>query len=316
MRIDPQRMIRLAVLIEHGSFGRAADHLGLTQPALSQSIAQIEKEVGIKLIERTSHGVEPTLYGRVLYEHAKSIDRELVQAAQHIQELAFGRKGALAIGATVGGAASLVALSLCRLQQLRAGIDIRISEETSIKALVTQLHDRSVDVLVCQRPREVDLKGTRCLPLFKATRVACVRAEHPLTGKITLKDLCTYPFVCPPEEMGLLFGFRQIFATAGLELPEVLICNSIYIAKEIVLNSDAFALFSDLSVLNERRLGSLRVADLEAPTHYWMQLIVRTEHTPTDHMKRFVRELLHLCEVLHIDTHADAQSFQHLRTPG
>ena len=113
MRIDPQRLIRLAVLIQHGSFSRAAEHLGLTQPALSQSIAQIEKEVGVKLIERTPHGVEPTLYGQVLYEHAKSIDRELALAAQHIGELAFGHKGALRIGATVGGAASFVALAVC-----------------------------------------------------------------------------------------------------------------------------------------------------------------------------------------------------------
>lgn len=313
MRIDPQRLIRLAVLIEHGSFGRAADHLGLTQPALSQSIAQIEKEVGVKLIERTSHGVEPTVYGRVLYDHAKLIDRELVQAALHIQELAFGRKGTLAIGATVGGAASLVALALCKLQGLRGGIDIRVNEEASIKTLLTQLHDRTVDMLICQRPLEVGLKGTRALPLFKAKRVACMRADHPLTGNITLKDLCTYPFVCPPEEMGSLFGFRQIFANAGLQLPEVLVSNSIYVAKEIVLNSDAFALFSDLSVLNERRLGLLKVAELDVPTHYWMQLIVRSEHTPTDQMKRFVAELLTLCKELHIDVHADAANFRHLR---
>ena len=117
MRIDPQRLIRLAVLIQHGSFSRAADHLGLTQPALSQSIAQIEKEVGVKLIERTPHGVEPTIYGQVLYEHAKSIDRELAQAAQQIQELAFGQKGALRVGAMVGGAASLSALAVCKLQK-------------------------------------------------------------------------------------------------------------------------------------------------------------------------------------------------------
>src|SRR5579883_2809561 len=315
MRIDPQRMIRLAVLIQHGSFRKAADHLGLTQPALSQSIAQIEKEVGVKLIERTPHGIEPTIYGQVLYEHAKSIDRELAQAAQHIQELAFGHRGALKIGATVGGGPMIVEKAVCRLQDSRPGIDIRINAESSIMSLLTQLHDRTIDMLICQRPQELELKGTRAFSLFRAKRVACVRAGHPLTGNVTLRDLSTYPFVSPQEEMGLLFGFRQIFATIGLDLPEVLISNSIYVAKEIVLNSDAFALFSDLSVLNERRLGLLKLIELEIPTQYWMHLILREEQAPTDLMKSFVTEILAVCKELDIDAHADAAKFLNLRCP-
>ena len=63
--------------------------------------------------------------------------------------------------------------------------------------------------------------------------------------------------------MGLVFGFRQIFSTIGIELPEILVVNSVYLAKEIVLNSDAFALLSDISVLAERRLGLLKTVELE-----------------------------------------------------
>jgi DNA-binding transcriptional LysR family regulator len=305
MRIDPQRLIRLAVLIQHGSFSRAADHLGVTQPALSQSIAQIEKEVGVKLIERTPHGIEPTIYGQVLYERAKSIDRELAQAAQQVQELAFGHRGALRVGTSVGGASSLVALAVCRLQNSRPGADTRIIEEFSIKPLLAQLHDRTVDLLICQRPDEVQLKGTRALSLLRAERKACVRAGHPLAGDISLHDLSTYPFVCPQEEMGLLFGFRQIFSTIGIQLPEVLVVNSIYVAKEIVLNSDSFGLFSDLSVLNEQRTGTLRLIDLAIQTQYWMQLILRAEQTPTELMLCFITELTAVCKDLDFAVHAD-----------
>ena len=313
MRIDPQRLIRLAVVIQHGSFSRAADHLGLTQPALSQSIAQIEKEVGVKLIERTPHGIEPTMYGQVLYEHAKSIDHELAKAAQQIQELAFGNRGALRVGATVGGASFLVALAVCKLQESRPGTDTRIIEDFSIKPLLAQLQNRTVDMLICQRPHEVELEGTRALSLFRAERVACVRADHPLTGQISLHDLSTYPFVCPQEEIGLLFGFQQIFSTIGIELPEVLVVNSVYVAKEIVLNSSSFGLFSDLSVLNEKRLGTLRLIELETPTQYWMQLIVRAGQLPTDLSASFIEELMAVCKELDIDAHADAVDFKNMR---
>jgi DNA-binding transcriptional LysR family regulator len=314
MRIDPQRIIRLAVLIEHGNFGRAADHLGLTQPALSQSIAQIEREVGAKLIERTPHGIEPTIYGQVLYQHAKSIDRELAQAAQHIQELTIGQKDALAIGATVGGASSLATMAICNLQKRPPAFDIKIINETSIKSLLAQLHDHTSDMLISQQLHELELKGTRAFSLFRARRVACVRAGHPLTGQITLKDLATFPFVCPQEETGLLLGLRQIFSTIGLDLPEVIISNSLHVSKEIVLNSDAFALFSDLSVLSERRLGLLNLIELEIPTQYWMQLTLRAEQIPTPLMKRFVAEIVAVCQKLEIDVHPDAAKFQSIRS--
>ncbi len=313
MRVDPQRLIRLAVLIRQGTFNRAASHLGLTQPALSQSIAQMEKEVGVKLIERTPHGVEPTIYGQLLYEHAKSIDRELAQAAREIQELAFGHKGAIRVGVCTGGAASLVSLAVCRLLESNPGVDIRLTEESSSKPLLAQLHERSLDMLVCQRPSEVELKGTRPLSLFQAKRAAWVREAHPLQGSFTLRELSAFPFVCPQEEIGLLFGFRQIFSAIDLDLPNILVSNSIYMAKEIVLNSDAFALFSDLSVNAEYRLGLLRQVELETPTQYWMQLILREEQLPTPLMKAFVTEIVTVCKERGIASHADAGRFGRLR---
>ncbi len=250
----------------------------------------------------------------MLYQHAKSIDRELAQAVQHIQELAFGHKGVLAIGTTVGGAASLVALAICKLQVSQPGIDIRIVEEPTIKSLLTQLHDRTVDMLVCQRPHELELKGAQAFSLFRAKRVACVRTEHPLKGEnITLQDLSAYPFVCPPEEMGMVFGFRQIFSGIGLDLPEVLVSNSIYVAKEIVLQSDAYALFSEFSVLKEHELGLMRLIELEIPTQYWMQLILRAEQAPTNLIKSFVTEMLAVCKEINIDVHSDTRKFLNLR---
>lgn len=312
MRVDPQRLIRLAVLIRQGTFNRAAQHLGLTQPALSQSIAQLEKEVGVKLIERTPHGVEPTIYGQLLYQHAKSIDRELAQAALHIQQLASGHKGAIKVGVTMGAAASLVALAVCRLLKSSPGIDIQLVEEASVTALLAQLHDRSLDMLICQRPNEVELKGTRTLSLFKAKRAAWIRAEHPLRDNVTLRELSAYAFVCPQQEMGTLFGFQQIFSAIGLELPKILVSNSIYMTKDIVLNSDAFALFSDLSVISERRLGLLRPVELETPTQYWMQLILREEQLPSALTKLFMGDLLAVGKELGITGHADATGFGRL----
>ena len=113
--------------------------------------------------------------------------------------------------------------------------------------------------------------------------------------------------------MGILFGFRQIFPAIGLDLPNILVSNSIHVAKEIVLNSDAFALFSDLSIISEHRLGLLRQVELETPTQNWMQLILRGEQLPTPLMKSLVTEIVAVCKELGIESHADAGRFGRLR---
>lgn len=108
MHIDPLRLIRLGELIKQGSFKRAADGLNITQPALSQSIAQMEGEIGVRLIDRTPHGVVPTVYGHALLEHARQIEWQLSEAAKKIAELKFGHQGTLAVGGTSGTAISML----------------------------------------------------------------------------------------------------------------------------------------------------------------------------------------------------------------
>jgi DNA-binding transcriptional LysR family regulator len=308
MRVDPQRLIRLAVLIEQRSFRLAADQLGVSQPALSQSIAQMEIEVGVKLIERTPHGVEPTLYGKALYRHARAIDHELAQAARDIQELTFGHKGSLAVGVTAGAAASLVATSLCSFLQLHPGTGIKVIEDTSIQSLLGRLQERDVDMLMCQQPHDIALKGARAISLFRAKQVACVRAGHPLRGKATLTDLAKYPFVCPPDELGQVFGFRKLFSMMGLSLPEVLVSNSIHISKTIVVNSDSFALFSELFAAADPDLHVVELVEPELP-EYWMQLIVREEQAASALMQDFVAEIVKVCLSMGLEPHRDAIKF-------
>ncbi|MFB7091461.1 LysR family transcriptional regulator [Streptomyces sp. NPDC056296] len=302
MKIDPQRIIRLAVLVQYGSFGRAAEHLGVTQSALSQSIGQVEREIGHKVVERTAQGVVPTAYGRALCEHARTIDRELARAERRIRDLATGHDEALAVGTTTGGAASLAASAVCRLMESRPGLDIRLHEDVSAMALLSQLRDRKIDMVICHRPAEDALKGLRASPLFRARRVACVRAGHPVSEKASLRDLTQYPFVCPPDELGLLFSFPQIFSRVGHRLPRIVAADSIHIAKEIVLGSDAFALFSDVSVLNERKAGLLKALELNVPTGYWMQTVVRDDLTETGPMEEFLSHVSAACRALGIGT--------------
>ncbi|HLQ89914.1 MAG TPA: LysR family transcriptional regulator, partial [Xanthobacteraceae bacterium] len=63
----------LLAVAQWGRMARAAEHLAITQPVISKTIADLEHIVGVSLFDRTSHGVEPTLYGRALLKRSTAI---------------------------------------------------------------------------------------------------------------------------------------------------------------------------------------------------------------------------------------------------
>jgi DNA-binding transcriptional LysR family regulator len=78
-------------VVRWGSIARAASRLNLTQSAASKAIVQLERVVGVRLLDRSTQGVEPTLYGRVLLKRGVAIFDELRQGMQEIEFLAACR---------------------------------------------------------------------------------------------------------------------------------------------------------------------------------------------------------------------------------
>lgn len=307
MRIDPNRLLRLGELIRKGSFKKAADGLTITQPALSQSIAQMESEVGVRLIDRTPHGVVPTVFGAALLRHAMEIEWQLAEAAKQITELTLGRHGMLSIGGTSGGPISILTLAVCKLQELTSEIDVRVVEETWSSALLAQLEDRSLDVAICHEPEESELVDKVALPIFQARRYLCVRAGHPEAAKLSLKALAKYPFVCPGGEKGISHAIRQIFSDLDIEFPshQVITSNSLSAAKEVVLNSDGFAILSDLSFFHEKKSGLIVSAEIdEVVEPYWFHMVMRSDYVGSEMLIKFITALHLVCEEWDVPLHA------------
>ncbi|MEZ5655051.1 MAG: LysR family transcriptional regulator [Sphingobium sp.] len=307
MRIDPNRLLRLGELIKKGSFKKAADGLLITQPALSQSIAQMESEVGVRLIDRTPHGVVPTVFGAALLQHATEIDWQLTEAVKQIRELTLGQMGMLSIGGTSGGPISILTLAVCKLRELVAEIDVRVVEETWSSALLTQLEDRSLDVAICHEPEASELVDKVALPIFQARRYLCVRADHPEAANLSLEALAKYPFVCPGGDKGISHAIRQIFSDLDIEFPshQVIISNSLAAAKEVVLNSDGFAILSDLSFFHEKKSKSIISADIDQVVEpYWFYMVMRSDYVGSDILMKFITALNAVCHEWNVPLHS------------
>ncbi|MBD7939969.1 LysR family transcriptional regulator [Brevundimonas guildfordensis] len=309
-RIDPQRLLRLAVLIKEGSFRKAADTLGITQPALSQSIAQLEDEVGVQLITRSARGVQPTVYGEALYGHARIIDSELVRATQQIQNLFAGSSGSLLIGSPTGGGIFIVAQAICGFMSARSDVNMRIIENVQVEELISQLHDRTIDLVVCPKLPEIALRGARAIRLLQTKRVLCVRKNHPMADDLSIENLKDYSFVCPPDDMGILSDIKSVFSLSGQPIPSrLIISNSISLAKDIVLNSDAFTIISDISALRESG-SELICKEMPSSRSSWYYFVCRPEYIATEPVRAFLGEFITVCEQWGLPVHSDAVHYQ------
>ena len=78
-RLKLQDMHILLAAVESGSMAKAAEHLAISQPVVSRAIASLEHTLGVRLLDRSRSGVEPTLYGRALLTHGLAAFNELVR---------------------------------------------------------------------------------------------------------------------------------------------------------------------------------------------------------------------------------------------
>lgn len=309
MRIDPQRLLRLGELIRQGSFKRAAETLAVTSPALSQSIAQMEAEVGVRLLERTPHGVVPTVYGEVLADTARAVETQLKAAAGRIAELAQGSRERLAVGGLPGGPVSIISLAVARLWKRMPDLDALLVEDHWSTRLIEQVEDRTIDVALCNHMDDLSLAGKRSVPFFQARRMLCVRKGHPAEHALNLPALADYPFVTPMDEMGLRSEMDHIFEAAGLGFPrrQIVVSSSLAAARHLLVNSDAFALLTDLTVLTEIRAGLIVAAPLPGgDDSYWNHLVLREDQHPSQLLGAFIAALAEICRELRLPLHAEA----------
>src|SRR5262245_13713248 len=105
----------LMAVVAVGGMGRAAERLHLSQPAISKAIADLEHTLGVRLLDRSRQGVEPTPYGIALINRGTAVFDELRQGVNDIDFLADPTTGELRIGAVEGVASAIVAPLVQRL---------------------------------------------------------------------------------------------------------------------------------------------------------------------------------------------------------
>ena len=137
----------LMSVVEAGSMSKAAEHLGTAQPALSRSIAELEHAVGVRLLDRSPRGVEPTAYGRALIKRGMAAFDELRQGIRDIEYLSDPTAGELRIGSTEAIAGAIVSPLIERISRNHRRIAFQVVTG-DLGRLLRSLVDRNIEIAI------------------------------------------------------------------------------------------------------------------------------------------------------------------------
>jgi len=203
-----------------GSLHRAAAALGLTQSALSKTLARLESEAGVPLFERTPRGLVPTGGGRTLLEHARRITLAMADMRGEMAEQRAARTGAVRIGALPYLVPSLLSPLLAQFFVARPLAVFSIETHLSAR-LMALMQGGEVDLILAAMPSQVP-EGVACLPLGPLTMQIVARQAHPRRARMrALADLCEERWAVPAPSLYLRQWLEARFTAAGLPPPRV-----------------------------------------------------------------------------------------------
>jgi len=257
--MDDLRLLKvLREVALRGSFSAAADALSYSQPAVSQQIARLETQAGVKLIERQPKGIRLTPAGEALVRHTERILSQLAEAQAELSEIATSARGRLRLGAFATAAGTIVPRAVSAFRRLRPGVRVELvlmDPPESIPAL----RRGDIDIAISEEGGfEADpvLDGLGVERLMDDVLYALLPQAHPLATRraIALGDL--------QDEEWMLVGLRGTCADSNIVLrackdagfePHVAYTSDDYFAIQgLVASGMGVALVPGLALMSAR----------------------------------------------------------------
>jgi len=226
-----------------GSMAEAARQMGLTQPAVSEVIAQLEQLFAVRLFDRTTRGVEATIFGRALLSRAQASLDEMKQGVRDIAFLTDPTVGEVRIGCAQRLSAAVMPQIAERFSRIYPRVVLRIDEVLPITRELSGLRDRKYDLLMgrattplAQNPFGDDA-SVEILFDDRAVVATTRESKWARRRKIDLAELIEERWILPASDNFGYSGVAEAFRLRGLPMPKsLLITSSVPIATHLLKN--------------------------------------------------------------------------------
>ena len=257
----------LMAVAQAGSMNKAAVLLNMTQSAVSRSIAELEKTVGVSLLDRTARGIEITEYGRAMLDCGVAVFDDLRQGAKKIEFLTDPTAGEVRIGCHLGLASSFVPAVVDEVatRYPRIVFHLMVAE---IGTLERELIARNVDLLITRQFRPLSDERLGFEFLFDDSFFVVAGAQNPWARRrrIALTDLLNESWVLPAPESVFGSVLMEAFHSCGLDYPRTAVVTVAPDVRISLLATGHFlTIFSASQMRFPSRGAELKVLPVELP---------------------------------------------------
>ena len=239
----------LVALDQFRHLGRAAEFLSVTQPAVSKTLAEIERMFGMPLFVRSTRGTEPTSAGVSVARFARSVLAGYDRTRDEIAAHASGASGRTSVGAMVVATPVLLAQAVERLKARSSHTTVLI-EEGDLTRLLPKLRMGELDLFAGRLEPGYASPDLETEPLYDDPMVAVVRPGHPLARKRKLQwsDVAAQPCVLPPPWASLRVKLEQQFFAHDLHPPADIVESASFLSQITFLHQRSAVAFMARSV--------------------------------------------------------------------
>ena len=255
----------LVALDQFRHLGRAAEFLSVTQPAVSKTLAEVERMLGMPLFERSTRGTEPTAAGVSMVRFARSVLAGFERTRDEMAAEASGTRGRTSVGAMVVATPVLLARAVERLKARSAQTTVLV-EEGDLTRLLPKLRLGELDLFVGRLEPGYASPDLETEVLYEDPMVAVVRPGHPLARKRQVRwaDIAGQPCVMPPPWASLRVKLEQQFFAHDLHPPADIVESASFLSQISFLHQRGAVAFMARTVARHfAQQGLLAVLRLE-----------------------------------------------------
>jgi LysR family transcriptional regulator, regulator of abg operon len=276
---------------EHTTIRGAARALGVTQPAVTKVVRELELDFGVQLITRSVKGIELTEYGKAFEVRARLLVEEMRRTRDEIEQIKLGTTGAVSIAVSPTAAFTILPAAFDAFTRRLPEATVSFSEVSNTLGF-TKLRDGTLDLIVTHLLDEHDETNDEftCIPLFRTCFVVGARNRHPQVRARSLRDIHDAHWCMPLYGPGGDDLTRSIFQPNGMAKPRrVVQCPSFSVALSLVAHTDMLSVFAQPLVDIEFKRHGIKALTLQEPLpQLTVAIIVRRGARLTPAALRFI----------------------------
>jgi DNA-binding transcriptional LysR family regulator len=260
----------LLAVAESGSMAKAAARLSISHPVISKTISDLEQSLGVRLFDRSSQGVELTVYGKTLLDCGVVVFDEMRQGLKQIEFLTNPDTGELRIGCPEVEIAGIMPSVVKNFLEQYPRVHLHVVHANTSMMQFDELRSRSVDLVIGRVPPGLLEDDLNVSNLFSESLVAVAGRDAPFSSRrrVNLAELVDEPWVLPPYDSVRGPLIAKIFRVNGIEPPQPSIATlSLQLTTSLIATGHFFG-FVPRSVARAGAVQSqLCILPLRIPDH-------------------------------------------------